>query len=126
MIKKDYKKEVFVDMDSRQVRDSLRIVEQSRGMATRYSENNGVVQLVWGVVVLVCLVGFDIIPWLVEQLTSRATASWLGPLGAASVIALASRVPRSGRTAIDEDCLCILFASSNLGCFSGGASTTPF
>jgi len=52
-------------MDSeQQAWDALRTISQAEAAARRQSQNNGTVPLVWGVVVLAGMIGYDLLPIL--------------------------------------------------------------
>lgn len=80
-------------VNAKQAAESLREIERARGIVSRHSENNGTVQLVWGVVIVLGLAGFDVFPRLAQLLfpTGRAALS-IGPIAAALFIALLASV----------------------------------
>ena len=68
-------------MDSeQQAWDALRTISQAEATARRHSPNNGTVPLVWGAVVLACMIGYDLLPILwasgVTWVGASAAAIW--------------------------------------------------
>ena len=53
-----------MEIEASQAREALRTIERAEALAARNSKNNGTVPLVWGVAVLICMVGFDVGPRL--------------------------------------------------------------
>ena len=69
-----------MEPEGKQAQDALQAISQAEAAARRYSPNNGTVPLVWGAVVLVCLIDFDLIPPLpaaaVCGIAAWITAAW--------------------------------------------------
>jgi len=66
--------------DTQQARESLQAISQAEAAARLNSPNNGTVPLVWGVVVLACLIVYDLIPTLiaptVNVVVALAASAW--------------------------------------------------
>lgn len=56
-----------MEIGAQQAREALQEIAQAETLAARNSRNNGVVPMVWGVVLLVALIIFDIAPRLVDD-----------------------------------------------------------
>ncbi|QBD79984.1 hypothetical protein EPA93_29985 [Ktedonosporobacter rubrisoli] len=69
--------------DPQQAEEALRRIERVQQGAARHSENNGVLQLVWGAAIIVAMAGFDIFPRFAGS-QNRA----LGPLLAGLFVAV--------------------------------------
>ncbi len=72
-----------MEVGIREAKESLRYIEEAQAVAEQNSQNNGVVQLVWGFTILASMIGFDLMPWLTVRLWPEAHSGWLGPLAAA-------------------------------------------
>jgi len=66
--------------DTQQARESLQAISQAEAAARLNSPNNGTVPLVWGVVVLACLIVYDLIPTLIAPtinvVVALAASAW--------------------------------------------------
>ena len=75
-----------MEIEVQQARQSLREIAQAEILATRNSQNNGVIPLVWGVAILTSLIGFDVVPRLVTDpdlgLLVAGGSLWIIPVGA--------------------------------------------
>lgn len=79
-----------MSIDPEQAAEALHAIEQAKVVAARYSQNNGVVQLVWGCVIFICLVGFDVFPRLAALFVRTGVAIGIGVAIAAVVTGLAA------------------------------------
>ena len=64
-----------MNVDPRQAEESLRTIEQARQVASRHSLNNGVILLVWGAVVVLCLISFDVFPLVFSSIAIGAAVA---------------------------------------------------
>ena len=51
-----------METNTQQARESLQVISQAEAAARLNSPNNGTVPLVWGSVILVCMVSYDLVP----------------------------------------------------------------
>ncbi len=51
-----------MDVDPKEAAESLKLIEQAQQVVSRHSHNNGVIPLVWGIVILLALPMYDILP----------------------------------------------------------------
>jgi len=58
-----------METEMQQAREALRTIAEAESAARRHGPNNGTVPLVWGVVVLVGMIGFDLMPGQIAALT---------------------------------------------------------
>ena len=69
-----------MESETQQARESLRAISRAESAARLNSPNNGTVPLVWGVVVLACLIVYDLIPTLiapaVNVVVALAASAW--------------------------------------------------
>ena len=69
-----------MESETQQARESLRAISRAESAARLNSPNNGAVPLVWGVVVLACLIVYDLIPTLiapaVNVVVALAASAW--------------------------------------------------
>ena len=69
-----------METETRQARESLRAISQAEAAARLNGPNNGTVPLVWGVVVLVSLIVYDLVPTLVAPafnlVAAVAASAW--------------------------------------------------
>ena len=63
-----------MESETQQARESLRAISRAESAARLNSPNNGTVPLVWGVVVLACLIVYDLIPTLIAPAINVAVA----------------------------------------------------
>ncbi len=77
-----------MEVNPKQAVESLRAIEQAKGVVSRHSENSGMIQLVWGVVVLLGMIGFDVFPRLVAWLFGLKVSAGMGPVAAALFLVL--------------------------------------
>ena len=63
-----------MESETQQARESLRAISRAESAARLNSPNNGTVPLVWGVVVLACLIVYDLIPTLIAPAVNVAVA----------------------------------------------------
>jgi len=63
-----------METETQQARESLRVISQAESVARLNGPNNGTVPLVWGVVVLVSLIVYDLVPTLVAPAFNVAAA----------------------------------------------------
>lgn len=52
-----------MNSDAQQAHNALQAISRAQRVARQHGPNNGMVPLVWGGVVLVCLIGYDVLPW---------------------------------------------------------------
>jgi len=78
-----------MEVKPQQAAESLREIERAKVLATRHSENNGTVQIAWGIAIIVGLAGFDVFPRLVALILGPGKAvRGIGPITAAIFLAL--------------------------------------
>ena len=69
-----------MESETQQARESLRAISRAESAARLNSPNNGTVPLVWGVVVLACLIVYDLFPTLiapaVNVVVALAASAW--------------------------------------------------
>ena len=69
-----------MESETQQARESLRAISRAESAARLNSPNNGTVPLVWGVVVLACLIVYDLIPTLIAPtinvVVALAASAW--------------------------------------------------
>jgi len=63
-----------MEIETQQAREALQAISRAEATARLHSPNNGTVPLVWGVVVLACLIGYDLIPPPVAAAVNFAVA----------------------------------------------------
>jgi len=63
-----------METETQQARESLRVISQAEAAARMNGPNNGTVPLVWGAVVLVSLIVYDLVPTLVAPAFNVAAA----------------------------------------------------
>jgi len=63
-----------METDTQQARRALQAIAEAESAARRHGPNNGTVPLVWGVVVLACLIVYDLIPTLLAPAVNVAAA----------------------------------------------------
>src|SRR5258706_5617894 len=51
-----------MDVDPKEAAEALKVIEQAQQVVSRHSHNNGVIPLVWGIVILLALPMYDILP----------------------------------------------------------------
>lgn len=61
-------------IEAQQAREALQAIAGAEAAARQHSQNNGIVPLVWGVVVLTCLIGYDFAPPPVMAVVNFAVA----------------------------------------------------
>lgn len=64
-----------MELEAQQAREALRTIAEAESAARRHGPNNGTVPLVWGVVVLASMIGFDLMPGQIAGLTLGLVAA---------------------------------------------------
>ena len=63
-----------MELETQQAQKALQDISRAEAAARRHGPNNGTVPLVWGVVVLVCMIVYDLIPTLVAPAVTLVAA----------------------------------------------------